>query len=178
MLSDVLSCTKCGLRSTCRSPVPMQRGSTFFSWMIVGEAPGENEDAQGIPFIGKSGELLDYAIKEAGFERELFSVTNVVKCRPPGNRQPTDEEKELCSGWLDRELEERSPSVIITLGKTAFMRFFQYSSVQFKNGVTFDTGNRHYLVLYHPSYWLRNGGKIYANREVVPILRSTLERWR
>lgn len=175
MLSDeVLSCIRCSLRTTCRSPVPMQVGSTFFSWMIVGEAPGEDEDAQGMPFVGRSGELLDYALERAGFERSQFTITNSVKCRPPGNRTPTGEEQESCRYWLDRELEIQSPSLIVLLGKTAFMSFFPYLSGGFKHGTVLCQYFRRHLILYHPAYWLRNGGKVFVDEKVSPVIRSIL----
>lgn len=174
---DILECRECALCMSCRSPVPTDVGSTLFSWMIVGEAPGEDEDEQGIPFVGRSGKLLDWTLEESGLERSQFTVTNVVKCRPPGNRLPSQEERGACFHWFDRELQVFNPSMIMMLGKTSYESLFPYSS-GFVHGGMFCRDERQYVSLYHPSYWLRNGGMRYASEFVVPVLRNLSKTWR
>lgn len=114
----VKNCTRCRLHLTRKNAVPGD-GNENTEIMFVGEAPGKNEDEVGRPFVGRAGQFLDFALAEAGLDRKDVFITNVVKCRPPGNRDPTDEEIESCSPYLDEQIEAIKPGVICTLGKFA-----------------------------------------------------------
>lgn len=112
------TCRKCGLRDGCKAPVPGQ-GSDDTKVVLVGEAPGRNEDEQGVPFCGYAGKYLNVALEYVGLSRDEVYVTNVVKCRPPGNRDPKTEEIDECKRWLWEELMRLKPEVIVTLGRFA-----------------------------------------------------------
>ncbi len=112
------TCRKCGLRDGCKAPVPGQ-GSDDAKVVLVGEAPGRNEDEQGVPFCGDAGKYLNAALEYVGLSRDEVYVTNVVKCRPPGNRDPKTEEIDVCKRWLWEELMRLKPEVIVTLGRFA-----------------------------------------------------------
>ena len=111
-------CVACPLAASRRQVVPggWPPGARL---LLVGEAPGAAEDAGGVPFVGRSGQLLDQLLAEAGVPRAAVAVCNVVKCRPPGNRTPRRLEVETCRGWLDRQVELIDPAVIVSLGATA-----------------------------------------------------------
>ena len=118
-------CTRCPLSAT-RTQVVFGRGDPDADLVFVGEAPGADEDAQGFPFVGRSGKLLDrLVLEEIGLDRDEFYVMNVVKCRPPGNRDPLPEEIEACSEWFDAQLASLRPKVIVTLGNFASKALLQ-----------------------------------------------------
>lgn len=114
----IRKCTLCPLHLTRKNAVPGE-GSGNANIMFIGEAPGKNEDEAGRPFVGKAGQFLDFALAEAGIERRDVFITNVVKCRPPGNRDPKEEEINACSPYIDKQIEAIKPGVICTLGKFA-----------------------------------------------------------
>lgn len=114
----VKKCTRCHLHLTRKNAVPGD-GNENAEIMFIGEAPGKNEDEAGKPFVGKAGQFLDFALTEAGLDRRDVYITNVVKCRPPGNRDPVEEEIKSCSPYLDEQIEIIKPKVICTLGKFA-----------------------------------------------------------
>lgn len=131
------------------------------SHMIIGEAPGAEEEVEGVPFVGPSGRLLDQALEEVGRDRSQFYVTNVYKLRPPGNRNPNDDELSAHAELLRTELKEVDPSVVLVLGKVARDHIFPELA-----GVTlastrelwysaFEADTRKWLITYHPSYILR-----------------------
>ncbi|HRI36199.1 MAG TPA: uracil-DNA glycosylase [bacterium] len=116
----IRACDRCPLRSGCRSPIP---GDGHFGSRIlfIGEAPGKNEDIEGVPFVGRSGKLLTSILQDLGLERERdYYITNIVKCRPPDNRDPSPAEIAACSGYLVEQLELMRPDVIVTLGRFSF----------------------------------------------------------
>ncbi len=116
-------CQKCPLYKTRNKPVPGE-GPSDARVMLVGEAPGRNEDLTGRPFVGQAGKFLDQLLGLAGLSREEVFIGNVVKCRPPGNRDPLPMEIEACSPWLDMQFQVISPIVVVTLGRFS-MRHFQ-----------------------------------------------------
>jgi uracil-DNA glycosylase len=125
---------------------------------LVGEAPGAQEDATGRPFVGRSGELLDLLLAEAGLDRAQGAVLNVVKCRPPGNRTPKSFEVARCSGWLRRQLELLDPPVIVALGLSAAKWFLGPKTVLATvRGVPHDVDGRPVWATYHPSAAIRFG---------------------
>lgn len=130
--------------------------------MIVGEAPGANEDAQGKPFVGASGRLLDNFLTRVGIPRPTVYITNVIKCRPPGNRDPTPEEIAACIPYLHDQIAHLKPTVIVTLGRFAAATLTQtygpITSLVGRDDLTYD-GAIPVVVLFHPSYLLRRRDK-------------------
>jgi len=114
----VKKCTKCPLYKTRKNAVPGE-GNRNAEIMFIGEAPGKNEDEQGKPFVGKAGQFLDFAMSDIGVKREDVYITNVVKCRPPKNRDPREEEIKACSPYLDEQIASIKPKILCTLGKFA-----------------------------------------------------------
>jgi len=159
---EVESCTKCGLHAT-RTQTVFARGNPAASICIVGEAPGEDEDLQGLPFVGRSGQLLDKLLTEAGLdvEKDIY-VCNILKCRPPNNRRPTDEESNCCLPYLEDQLAMVHPKILIVLGNTAVSNLLSLSQgISKVRGRFFNWyfGGKRTLAMptYHPSYLLRNG---------------------
>ncbi len=155
---DIKDCNNCKLREGC-TQVVVSKGSEQAEIMFIGEAPGREEDEQGVPFIGKSGELMDNIIKAAGWKREDIYISNTVKCRPPGNRDPKTEEIAQCKAWLDREITMVNPKVIICWGRIAAQTIIH---PQFKitkeHGTWFaDNEGRKLIATYHPAFILRKG---------------------
>ena len=158
LADEVRACTKCGL-STTRTNTVFARGNPAAKLCFVGEAPGADEDAQGLPFVGRAGQLLDKMIAAMGLspEGDVY-VCNIIKCRPPENRRPTPEETAACIPYLHDQLANVSPKVIVALGNTAVQALLDT-----KLGITKLRGQwklyRGILVMptYHPSYLLREG---------------------
>lgn len=113
----VEACTRCGELVESRSQIVNGVGPMDADLLFVGEGPGEQEDAEGEPFVGRSGGILDEVLEENGLARDAVRITNCVKCRPPENRDPTGEELANCRGYLDREITAVDPEIIVTLGK-------------------------------------------------------------
>jgi uracil-DNA glycosylase len=164
--SASMTCTLCKLAGS-RTQVVFGVGRSDADLMFVGEGPGEQEDLKGEPFVGRAGQLLTQLIEGIGLTRNDVYIANVVKCRPPGNRDPQPDEIEACAPWLDRQLELIRPRVIVTLGNFATKLLLQT-----KDGITKLRGREfafsragHDAVLipmYHPSAVLRSGGKALA----------------
>ena len=114
---DVTACERCPTLVECRSRIVNGVGPTDADLLFVGEAPGESEDEQGEPFVGRSGDVLDDGLHDAGLDRGDVRITNCVRCRPPDNRDPTDEELGNCRGYLETEIDRIDPAVVVTLGK-------------------------------------------------------------
>jgi uracil-DNA glycosylase len=126
--------------------------------MLVGEAPGANEDRIGRPFVGRAGQLLDDLLAEVGIDRTATAVANVVKCRPPGNRPPTAAESRRCRGWLDRQVELVDPSLVVTLGGTA-LSWALGAGTRLRDArqTVHEWRGRRLLTTYHPSAAIRFG---------------------
>jgi len=126
--------------------------------MIVGEAPGQKEDQQGVPFIGAAGQLLNKLLASIDIPREQVYITNIIKCRPPANRDPLPEEVAACSPYLDRKVELVRPAVILLLGRHAVQRLLPGSEgISRIHGTMIERGDRVYVPLYHPAAALYNG---------------------
>ncbi len=156
-----VNCHKCELSKT-RNKVVFGKGSTNARIMIIGEAPGKDEDISGEPFVGRAGKLLTEILFSMNLTRENVYITNTVKCRPPENRNPSSNEISCCSGYLDQQITLISPSVIILLGKVAAERLMNtpepMSSLRRKLHYYKDT-DIPMLVFYHPAYLLRSPGE-------------------
>jgi len=120
----IRSCTLCPLYKSRKNAVPGE-GSLEARVMFIGEAPGRNEDLQGRPFVGAAGKLLDQLLELAGLNREEVYITNVVKCRPPNNRDPAASEKKACQPYLEKQIEIISPKLIVTLGRHSMMEILE-----------------------------------------------------
>jgi uracil-DNA glycosylase family 4 len=158
---EARTCTRCGLAAG-RTQVVFGRGDPDADLLFVGEGPGQQEDEQGEPFVGRSGQLLDrLLLEETGLTRDRVRVINVVMCRPPGNRDPQPEEIEACSPYLARQIELTRPRVIVTLGNFATKHLLQT-----KEGITKLRGRSHphpsgavIVPTYHPAAVLRGGAE-------------------
>jgi uracil-DNA glycosylase family 4 len=157
--SEVRTCTNCRLHQTRTQAVPGE-GDPDTEVVFVGEGPGEHEDRQGRPFIGRSGELLTELIESIGWRRDEVFITNVVKCRPPGNRDPQPDEIAACSGFLRRQLEVLDPAVVVTAGKFSLASFRPGERISASHGTSRPvdpaTGARDALAfaMYHPAFAL------------------------
>jgi len=143
--------------------------------MLVGEAPGADEDEQGRPFVGAAGKLLTEALAEAGISRETVYITNVVKCRPPRNRTPTASEAEACLPYLRRQMETLNPRVICLLGGTAAQSLLEASAVSKVRGRPIRRGRRVFLCTYHPASLLYNPRLKSALHADLRLLRTLSE---
>lgn len=161
MLENIKNCTLCGLSKT-RTNVVLGVGNIKNKIMFIGEAPGKNEDKYGIPFCGAAGKLLDELLLSINLNRQDVYITNVIKCRPPNNRDPLIHEKEICKKYLLQEILNIKPKIIVTLGRHAMYMFLdnklQISSV---HGKVFDIYTiKKTLIkiipLYHPAVALYN----------------------
>ncbi len=154
---EVLSCTKCGLHKT-RHNVIFGEGNENAKILIIGEAPGHDEDMIGRPFVGKSGQLLDRILEACGFTREKHVyISNIVKCRPPGNRVPTDQEARTCIPYLMKQIELIHPLILLPLGASALRVFFgkEYRITQVR-GNWLNWYDKLVMPVYHPAALLRN----------------------
>jgi len=157
--AEVLVCTNCRLHATRTRAVPGE-GDPDTEVVFVGEGPGEQEDRQGRPFIGASGQLLTELIESIGWRRDDVFITNVVKCRPPGNRDPLPDEVAACSAYLRRQLEVLDPAVVVTAGKFSLNSFRPGERISASHGtatpVDPSSGARNALAfaMYHPAFAL------------------------
>ena len=153
-----LGCKSCGLANG-RTNVVFSDGKASAPIMLIGEAPGADEDATGIPFVGKAGKLLSQLIKDVGLSREEdFYICNTVKCRPPENRVPTDEEKKICEQFLNAQINIVRPKVVILCGATSAKSFLgnDIKITQIRGKWFKLLGSLEATVIFHPSYLLRN----------------------
>jgi DNA polymerase len=149
------TCTRCRLAKG-RTQVVFGQGSPTADLMFVGEGPGFHEDRQGLPFVGPSGQLLNRLLGEIGLRREDVYVSNVVRCRPPGNRDPQPDEIEACSGWMEATLRLVDPKVIVTLGNFASRTLIGTTTgITRLRGRTYEFEDRVLLPTFHPSAALR-----------------------
>ena len=153
-------CT-CELRKTATQAVPGD-GDPQAEIVFIGEAPGKSEDEQGIPFVGAAGRFLEEMLGEIDLKRENVYITNIVKYRPPNNRDPLPEEKKACQKWLQEELETISPKVIIFLGRHAMNNFFPSEKISKSHGKLLikefsGIPTKYFYALYHPAAALYNG---------------------
>lgn len=153
---QVLGCTACALSATRTNAVPGE-GPVNARVMFVGEGPGFNEDRQGRPFIGAAGQFLNELLASIGLRREDVFITNMVKCRPPNNRDPFPVEISTCSSYLDAQIETISPDVIIPLGRHALSRWFPNETISKLKAKPRRFGSQVVLPLYHPAAALHNG---------------------
>jgi DNA polymerase len=149
-------CTRCKLHKT-RKKIVFGDGNAKAQLVFVGEGPGADEDAQGLPFVGRAGKLLTQMIEAMGLERKDVYICNVVKCRPPENRQPEKDEVAECSPFLLRQIDTIAPKVIVCLGSTAAQTMLQTNrGISHFRGEWLEFRGRKLMATYHPAYLLRN----------------------
>lgn len=155
--AEIRACDKCPLHAAGRTNAVPGSGNYTAEIMFIGEGPGFNEDRQGLPFVGQSGKLLDELLSMIGMNRSQVFITNVVKCRPPENRDPLPEEVSTCTqAYLYRQIELIAPKVIVTLGRFSMGLFFPNAKITQIHGQAKWENGRAYLPLYHPAAVLRN----------------------
>jgi uracil-DNA glycosylase family 4 len=153
--TEASTCTRCRLHQS-RTQVVFGQGSPTADLMFVGEGPGYHEDRQGQPFVGPSGQLLNRLLGEIGLRREDVYITNVVRCRPPGNRDPQPDEIEACSQWMEATLRLVDPKVVVTLGNFASKTLIGTATgITRLRGRTYEFEGRVLLPTFHPSAALR-----------------------
>ena len=157
--ADCNACTRCSLHET-RHNVVFGVGPENAEVMFIGEGPGEQEDLQGEPFVGRAGQLLDEMLYIIGLSRKNCYIANIVKCRPPGNRDPMNTEREACSEWLRSQIQLISPKLIVCLGRIAAMEFINPDfRITREHGQWQKLGDTWYMAMYHPSALLRDPSK-------------------
>ncbi|HID09242.1 TPA: uracil-DNA glycosylase [Candidatus Micrarchaeota archaeon] len=171
-------CTRCPLHRERTKTVPGEGGFRK-KIMFIGEAPGKNEDVQGRPFVGRAGEILNELLDSIGLAREDVFITNIVKCRPPNNRDPTPEEVKACSPFLERQIQILRPKIIVTLGRHAWRWICEHFGIPHEvisraHGKVFRTNTLFYgtitvMPTYHPA------AAIY-NKNLLPILREDFRK--
>ena len=156
--AQVLACTACDLHRT-RQQAVFGVGNQQAQWLVIGEAPGADEDRQGEPFVGRAGQLLNNMLLAIGLRREQVYIANILKCRPPQNRDPRPEEVLRCEGYLQRQIELIRPAIILAVGRIAAQNLLKTdNSLALLRGKQFGYGERKIpvVVTYHPAYLLRS----------------------
>jgi DNA polymerase len=156
--STVAACTRCPLHKT-RTQTVFGVGSESADWMIIGEAPGAEEDRRGEPFVGRAGKLLDEMLRAVGLDRDTVFIANILKCRPPNNRDPAAEEVRSCHDYLQRQIELIRPRLILAVGRIAAQHLLGTDAPlgRLRGRTHFlDEGKIPLVVTYHPAYLLRS----------------------
>lgn len=162
--AQVKDCTRCGLHFSRKNGVPGE-GATHAEVMFIGEGPGFYENEQGRPFVGAAGKFLDNLLAKGGFTRPDVYITNVVKCRPPGNRDPMPEELSACNDYLEKQIQVINPLVIVTLGRYSMARFIPNVRISDVHGKQRWIKDRLVVPMYHPAAALHQ-----------PSLKTAVER--
>ena len=154
---DLGDCTRCRLHKQGRKQIVFGVGNPRAELMFIGEAPGADEDAQGEPFVGRAGQLLNNMIKAMGLRREEIYIANIIKCRPPGNRTPERDECETCSPFLMRQIATIKPKVLVALGAVAAKTLLAINAPMSElRGHWYDFRDTKLAVTYHPAFLLRD----------------------
>ena len=160
---EVSICTQCNLHYSRKRGVPGE-GPVNAEIMFIGEGPGFHENEQGRPFVGAAGKFLDELLAQINLKRSDVFITNVVKCRPPSNRDPQAEELAACDGYLERQIQAINPKVIVTLGRFSMARFLPKAKISDVHGQAMNVKGRLVVAMYHPAAALHQRS-----------LRSTIE---
>lgn len=181
---SISACNKCSLRYSC-SQVVVGSGSIQSRVLLIGEAPGKKEDISGIPFVGASGKFLETMLASVGMKRESVFITNIVKCRPPDNRDPSLEEINLCKDWVLQQIKEIDPILIITLGRHSMNFFLPELKISlahgkiWRNKIPFLGKKYSFLTLYHPAAALYNRKlrtALLTDFKKIPEILSSLQK--
>ncbi|MQG18642.1 MAG: uracil-DNA glycosylase [SAR202 cluster bacterium] len=166
------NCTACQIHQFRNKTVPGEGNSTP-DIMLIGEAPGKNEDLQGKPFIGAAGKILDQLLSSINLERNQVFITNLMKCRPPSNRDPLDIEISNCSNFLNEQINLLQPKMIVTLGRFSLSKFFPEKLIGRDRGKLFKWKNIFIYPVYHPAAALRNSNmKMKLEQDFLGIPKS------
>ena len=158
--ADLGDCTRCKLHALGRRQIVFGVGNPKADLMFIGEAPGRDEDIQGIPFVGRAGQLLTKMIEAIGYTRETVYIANVIKCRPPENRNPDPDEVAACEPFLFRQVESIQPKVIVALGTFAAQALLRsQESISRMRGRVYLYGGAKLIPTFHPAYLLRSPDK-------------------
>ena len=166
--TDVRGCPLCKLARTRKNAVPGE-GQISAKIMFIGEAPGRSEDEKGKPFVGAAGRILDDLLKKAGIERSQVFITNIVKCRPPNNRVPEEDELIACRPYLDRQIALIKPKVICILGRTARSSILGGSSITANRGKIVERSGQKYFSTFHPA-------AVIYNKKLLSTLEADLKK--
>ena len=147
---EVTICTNCALQHSRKQAVPGE-GPANAEIMFIGEGPGFHENEQGRPFVGAAGQFLDQLLQQAGVTRGDVWIGNVVKCRPPGNRDPLPEELAACDVYLEKQIEAINPSIVVTLGRFSMNKFMPGAKISQVHGQMRKVGERYVIAMFHPA---------------------------
>jgi uracil-DNA glycosylase len=172
---EIALCQLCDIAKLRNHVVPGE-GAEDADIMFIGEAPGWHEDQQGRPFVGSAGQFLDELIKSINLDRKKVFIGNIIKCRPPGNRDPLPIEIQNCCKWLDRQIELISPKIIITLGRYSMSKFFPGKSISKIHGTATQIGDVLYFAMYHPAAALHQQSLRQVIKEDMLKIPSLLEQ--
>ena len=157
--AECMSCQKCPLGMT-RTNLVFGTGNKNADLMFVGEAPGENEDLSGVPFVGRAGKLFDKYLEAVDIQRDSVYICNILKCRPPKNRDPKPEEEDMCIGYLRDQVRLVKPKMIVCLGRISSMRLIKPDfKITSEHGIWFKKGDFDICAVFHPSLLLRDPRK-------------------
>ena len=159
LLAEACACEKCELCKT-RTNCVFGTGNTNADLLFVGEAPGDNEDKTGTPFVGRAGQLLDKYLYAVDIPRDNVYIANILKCRPPKNRDPLPSEEDACIAYLERQIALIQPKLIVCLGRISAMRLISKNfKISREHGLWFDCGGIPITAVYHPALLLRDPRK-------------------
>ncbi|PIW40029.1 MAG: uracil-DNA glycosylase [Chloroflexi bacterium CG15_BIG_FIL_POST_REV_8_21_14_020_46_15] len=173
---QIASCQDCELAKHRNKVVPGE-GPEDADLLFIGEAPGWNEDQQGRPFVGAAGGFLDQLLASIGLRREQVYIANVIKCRPPQNRDPLPDEIQACSKWLDHQVEIIQPRVIVTLGRYSLAKYFPGESIGKIHGKPRKQNDIIYYPMYHPAAALHQGSLRKIIQEDMLRIPQILTQW-
>lgn len=176
---QVATCTRCDLHKS-RTQTVFGVGSQSADWMIIGEAPGAEEDRRGEPFVGRAGKLLDEMLRAVGLARDSVYIANTLKCRPPNNRDPSPKESESCREYLQRQIQLVSPKLILVVGRIAAQQLLKTDAPLGRL-----RGRKHFIndakipliVTYHPAYLLRSPGQKQKSWEDLCLARGIVREY-
>jgi uracil-DNA glycosylase family 4 len=173
--TEIGDCTRCKLHALGRKQIVFGVGNPDADLMFVGEAPGGDEDIQGIPFVGRAGQLLTKIIEAIGLRRDEVYIANVIKCRPPGNRNPEPDEVAMCEPFLFKQIDVIKPKVIVALGKFGAQTLLRtLDPISRLRGRVFDYRGAKLIPTFHPAYLLRNPASKREVWEDMKLVRKLL----
>ena len=177
LYQEIGACNKCEIARSRTRVVPGE-GPENAEIMFIGEAPGYNEDQQGRPFVGQAGQFLNELLSSVGLKRTDVYITNIVKTRPPNNRDPLPTEINNCKPWLDRQIEAISPKIIVTLGRYSLARFFPGKTIGQVHGTSVTDNGTTYFAMYHPAAALHQQSlreTLMKDMQKIPVLLTEIK---
>jgi uracil-DNA glycosylase len=178
LYEQIRKCNKCDIARDRTNAVPGE-GPENAEIMFIGEAPGWNEDKQGRPFVGQAGQFLDKLLASINLDRKQVYICNVIKTRPPDNRDPSPTEIENCAPWLEKQLEIIKPKIIVTLGRFSMAKFFPGKTISKVHGTTVKKDGIIYFAMYHPAAALHQGNLRHVIEEdmmKIPMILAEIKK--